>query len=892
MPTPPLPYKCGSPGCDRKFEKPEYLRQHTKDSHSPSKPLPKQPTFKCGVVGCQAKPFPQLSLLHQHTKDSHSSPKPPPKDVFKCGVKGCNAASFSQLLLLHEHTAVAHPKSYINTPSGSSTSAFSTQGGPIAYLPTVGQAHYVPPYVYPRQSVQDDVSNIDYVPATPATPPLSTEEMLLRLMQLELRQMVIDKSTLKVGVHFVELAEQVILSSTNDRRISFCNRLQERVEWMSKHNKVCSLAYSGKFRAEVRTLLRDFGYNDSIKIEKAFLEDDQVILHLFREVIYSSQEEIVQLSDERATGFMDALSKCITANNDPSFLLSARRLLKNLCASAEVFPPSLFLELDSVDTNRQIGRGGFADIFLGRYKGQDVALKRLQVYRPESNEILEFSQSLLQEVLAWVHLKHIYVLPFLGLDKQSFEGYPPCIITPFMRNGTMKDFVKNRRGTLTDKQVDLLLFETAQGLAYLHSQNIVHGDLRGGNVFIDSAEHAQLADFGLAVVTDATIGTTSTAQHGSLRWMVLLAVVTDATTDTTSTTWRGSSRWMAPELLNHELEFKRTRASDVYAFACLCVEIYTGEQPFWNFINDMAAAFQIVNGKRPPRPSSLGPPDGTRAMSDELWAIVEACWAHEPSDRPDMDKVSELILINPNTRAGLDKPSDRPDMDKVSELIINPNARAGLDITLNEMDCAGESGSFVIYSYNDIKTERASFTANDLTAIQTSLSTRNISCLMSVHEPGDAVSWIEENWNSDLLDSIRNSDCGGPLPWMLSPEESSLAIFGSYRNPTVVGKAQALAELSGFPVVIRPPGDNPVLTLINDAEPRSASDDGTANSTHKEKSPDGNDAANKDEDTPERVGNSGGGAGRESAGRRDEGAGEQGQHGRAGGSGGGGDENN
>jgi serine/threonine-protein kinase TNNI3K len=166
------------------------------------------------------------------------------------------------------------------------------------------------------------------------------------------------------------------------------------------------------------------------------------------------------------------------ANNDAPFLLPARRLLKNLCASAEVFPPSLFLELDSVDTNRQIGRGEFADIFLGRYKGEVIALKRLQVYRPEPNEILEFSkvclmpfitfnpslmklQSLLQEVLTWVHLKHIYVLPFLGLDQQSFEGYPPCIVTPYMRNGTMKDFVKNRRGTLTDRRVDQLVSSTS-----------------------------------------------------------------------------------------------------------------------------------------------------------------------------------------------------------------------------------------------------------------------------------------------------------------------------------------------------------------------------------------------------------------------------------------------
>jgi serine/threonine-protein kinase TNNI3K len=72
-------------------------------------------------------------------------------------------------------------------------------------------------------------------------------------------------------------------------------------------------------------------------------------------------------------------------------------------------------------------------------------------------------QNLLQEVLTWVHLKHIYVLPFLGLDSQSFDGYPPCIVTPYICNGTMSDFVKNRNGTLSDSRVDRLV-STASSL--------------------------------------------------------------------------------------------------------------------------------------------------------------------------------------------------------------------------------------------------------------------------------------------------------------------------------------------------------------------------------------------------------------------------------------------
>ncbi|KAJ7646318.1 kinase-like domain-containing protein, partial [Mycena polygramma] len=277
-------------------------------------------------------------------------------------------------------------------------------------------------------------------------------------------------------------------------------------------------------------------------------------------------------------------------------------------------PPQLFLELDSVNTERYIGHGGFADIFPGRYEGQDVAVKRLRIYQPAQKP----NETLLREVSTWAHLNSPSVVPFLGLDKNTFEDYPPCIVTLFMRNGTLFDFVKARNATLPDGRLNQLLFQTADGLAYLHSQNIVHGDLRGTNVLIDDEEHSRLADFGLAIVTDATRGTTSTVG--------------------------GSTRWMAPELLDESESKRPTTASDVYAFSCLCIELYTGAPPFWE-MRDGAVIIGVSKGKRPPRPSSSAPPAGTRAMSDKLWETVEACWSHNPSDRPAMKEALELIPL-------------------------------------------------------------------------------------------------------------------------------------------------------------------------------------------------------------------------------------------------------
>ncbi|KAJ6589543.1 hypothetical protein B0H19DRAFT_238975 [Mycena capillaripes] len=97
MPTNPLPYQCGTPGCTRKFGKPEDLCQHTKDFHSslrsmpsrpapsrpapsrpaPGRPPPNQPTlpYQCGTPGCTRK-FAKPEDLHRHTKDFHSPSTP------------------------------------------------------------------------------------------------------------------------------------------------------------------------------------------------------------------------------------------------------------------------------------------------------------------------------------------------------------------------------------------------------------------------------------------------------------------------------------------------------------------------------------------------------------------------------------------------------------------------------------------------------------------------------------------------------------------------------------------------------------------------------------------------------------------------------------------------
>ncbi|KAF7373346.1 Kinase-like protein [Mycena sanguinolenta] len=188
-----------------------------------------------------------------------------------------------------------------------------------------------------------------------------------------------------------------------------------------------------------------------------------------------------------------------------------------------------------------------------------------------------------------------------------------CMVSPWMEHGTVLNYLKTHGHTNLDK----LLYEIAQGLEYLHSHNVVHGDLRGTNILIKEDWSACLTDFGLSILSDVT--------------------------STMSTNRGGSAHWMAPELLDPDrfgIKFARTAATDVYAFGCVCIELYTERPPFSN-VSETAALLKVINGERPERPP--GPP----AMSDTLWQHVTEFWAENPTTRPSTQSVVQAMTWPP-----------------------------------------------------------------------------------------------------------------------------------------------------------------------------------------------------------------------------------------------------
>ncbi|KAF7374433.1 hypothetical protein MSAN_00327400 [Mycena sanguinolenta] len=382
---------------------------------------------------------------------------------------------------------------------------------------------------------------------------------------------------------------------------------------MASDNVVSGIVESVKHLKTLLELSAELGLANESKLRTAFRRDGERIANLLRSIFVSKslEEAVFRLEGDSAQCFLDVVQNTL----DRGLLFApedgrmARRIIRKLACSSDKLPSTLFITGITGKEERPTSGGGFADIYRASYNNRIVALKYLRVTQyMRGSDLRKVRSKFCREALVWKELvHHPHILPFLGIEKNSFPS-SLSMVSPWMEHGTVLDYLEQHGHS----NVDRLLYEIAQGLQYLHSRNVVHGDLRGANILINDDWRACLADFGLSIFSDAT--SLLTTSRG------------------------GSPYWMAPELLAPEqfgMRFTRTPASDVYSFGCVCLELYTGRPPFSGILPEPGAMMKVINGERPPRPSS------SPAMSDSLWNYVSMYWAQDPKIRPTMQIVAQ-----------------------------------------------------------------------------------------------------------------------------------------------------------------------------------------------------------------------------------------------------------
>ncbi|XP_074567460.1 serine/threonine-protein kinase 52-like [Curcuma longa] len=300
------------------------------------------------------------------------------------------------------------------------------------------------------------------------------------------------------------------------------------------------------------------------------------------------------------------------------------------------------IELSKLEIRYVLAQGTYGTVYRGTYDGRDVAVKVLdwgEDGMAAEAETAALRASFQQEVTVWHKLDHPNVTKFVGAsmgttdlkiptkDSTSVSDFSHparacCVVVEYLPGGTLKQYlIKNRRKKLPFKIVVQLALDLSRGLSYLHSQKIVHRDVKTENMLLDAHRNLKIADFGVARVE---------AQNPK-----------DMTGET------GTLGYMAPEVLNGK---PYNHKCDVYSFGICLWEIYCCDMPYPDLSFAEVSSAVVRHNLRPNIP---------RCCPSAMASIMRRCWDANADRRPDMDEVVRLLEALDTSKGGGMIPDDQ-----------------------------------------------------------------------------------------------------------------------------------------------------------------------------------------------------------------------------------------
>ncbi|CEL53082.1 putative serine/threonine-protein kinase pats1 OS=Dictyostelium discoideum GN=pats1 PE=3 SV=1 [Rhizoctonia solani AG-1 IB] len=258
-----------------------------------------------------------------------------------------------------------------------------------------------------------------------------------------------------------------------------------------------------------------------------------------------------------------------------------------------------------------VANGGAGDVYRGLLlDGLPVAMKRLRIISSNDDEVVgQDIKYAAHETYVWSKCKHPNVLELIGIAQCQDRI---MMVSPWMNNGNLSQLPKDSGADLFN-----MFAQIADGVAYLHDQGIVHGDIKGANILISDDHIPKLTDFGTSSLNKYTLQFTSGSELGN----------------------GFTIRFTAPEILSGGT--KNTIEGDVYSLGMTMLAEITRTLPYREIINEVVVATKILTGKHPERPEDYMPTNQKR--SDAVWDLLTQCWRTVPQDRPRASKLADRL---------------------------------------------------------------------------------------------------------------------------------------------------------------------------------------------------------------------------------------------------------
>ncbi|KFD65897.1 LOW QUALITY PROTEIN: hypothetical protein M514_03946 [Trichuris suis] len=282
---------------------------------------------------------------------------------------------------------------------------------------------------------------------------------------------------------------------------------------------------------------------------------------------------------------------------------------------------------------RKIGSGSFGTVYKGHWFGAvyvcqmlartsemfiplgPVAIKKLNIGEPGPAQLQAFKN----EVAVLKKTRHVNILLFMGWVREPHLA----IVTQWCEGSSLYKHlhVNEPRTEFSVYQIVDIAKQTAQGMDYLHSKNIIHRDLKSNNIFLTDDWTVKVGDFGLATVKTRWSGSQQSNQP------------------------TGSILWMAAEVIRMEVTNPYSHQSDVYSYGIVLFELTSNQLPYAHINNKDQILFMVGRGFLKPDLNRLRPD-----VPNALRKLIETCIRFQPSERPEMKKVESIVLANFESR--------------------------------------------------------------------------------------------------------------------------------------------------------------------------------------------------------------------------------------------------
>uniref|UniRef100_A0AAR2KDB9 non-specific serine/threonine protein kinase n=1 Tax=Pygocentrus nattereri TaxID=42514 RepID=A0AAR2KDB9_PYGNA len=258
---------------------------------------------------------------------------------------------------------------------------------------------------------------------------------------------------------------------------------------------------------------------------------------------------------------------------------------------AELFyredPEKLFTDL------REIGHGSFGAVYFAHdiRTNEVVAIKKMSYSGKQSNEKW---QDIIKEVKFLQKLRHPNTVEYRGCYLKEHTAW---LVMEYCL-GSASDLLEVHKKPLQEVEIAAIIHGALQGLVYLHSHNMIHRDVKAGNILLTEPGQVKLGDFGSA------------------------SIVAPANS------FVGTPYWMAPEVILAMDEGQYDGKVDVWSLGITCIELAERKPPLFN-MNAMSALYHIAQNESPVLQSNH--------WSDYFRNFVDSCLQKIAQDRPTSD---------------------------------------------------------------------------------------------------------------------------------------------------------------------------------------------------------------------------------------------------------------